>query len=264
MGDLPRVVILTGSSVPHRYVAQALCALPNVVAIVSVEQPKTPFLKRLAGTRRRFGLFGMVYRVLLKLALRLTGAEARRERDLRRVLGDPTFPAGVQLIHSIGVNSIQTRQLLRDLKPDILCVYGTYLVNDATLGIARQVALNLHTGISPRYRGADCYFWPIYEGEPEWVGATVHVCSAAVDGGAIYDTARASLDPKDGIGAVFGRSVAVGAELYRRVVHDLSHGQANDPVPQDVTLGKEYRVADRGWSAEVRVWRLLRAGLRDS
>lgn len=79
MGDLPRVVILTGSSVPHRYVAQALCALPNVVAIVSVEQPKTPFLKRLAGTQRRFGLFGMVYRVLLKLALRLTGAEARRE-----------------------------------------------------------------------------------------------------------------------------------------------------------------------------------------
>src|SRR5690348_15213133 len=116
MADLPRIVILTGIDLEHRYVAQALCALDNVVAIVSTEQPKAPFLKRLARVRRRFGLLGMVTRALLRLTLRLSGADGRRDKDIRRVLGNPSFPPGVQLLHSIGVNSIRTQQLLSDLK----------------------------------------------------------------------------------------------------------------------------------------------------
>ncbi len=65
--------------------------------------------------------------------------------------------------------------------------------------------LNLHTGVSPRYRGADCEFWPWHEQELNFLGATVHSCTSDLDGGAIFGIATAKLEANDGLGAVFGR-----------------------------------------------------------
>ena len=256
-----RIVILTGSDIQHRYVARALADLPGLLAIVVTEQPHLSFIKRVRRARRRFGLGGMLSRALLKLTLRVTGETSRRRADLARVLGEPEFPENVPMFRTIGVNSEQTQALLRRLAPDILCVYGTYIVSEATLSIASQLALNLHTGISPRYRGADCEFWPLHEREPNFVGATVHICTSDLDGGAVFGTATARLGAEDGIGAVFGRCVVAGSALYKRVVDNLITTREINSFPQDLSAGKEYKVAMRGWRAEFKVARLIRHGL---
>lgn len=256
-----RIVILTGSDLQHRYVARALADLPGVVGIVVTQQPHLSFGRRIKRAIKRFGLGGTVSRGFLKLALRASGEMARRKADLARVLGRPEFPDNVPIFETIGVNSEQTQTLLRDLAPDILCVYGTYVVTDATLSIARQIALNLHTGISPRYRGADCEFWPLHEQELDFIGATVHACTATLDGGAIFGTARAKLEAEDGIGAVFGRCVVAGSALYKRVVDDLIASREIKSLAQDLTMGREYKVTMRGWRAEARVAKLIWSGL---
>ena len=40
-------------------------------------------------------------------------------------------------------------------------------------------------GISPYYRGTDCNFWALYDGNPELVGATIHLLSKGLDSGKI-------------------------------------------------------------------------------
>lgn len=255
-----RIVVLIGDEqIQHRYVASSLSEFPNV-AIVIARQPKAPVTKKLRGAIRRFGLLGVISRSLLKITLRISGEAARREADLARVLGNPQFPKDVELHQTVGVNSPETQALLRQLAPDILCVYGTYIVSEATLSIA-PVALNLHTGISPRYRGADCYFWPLYEGEPSFIGATVHQCTSEIDGGAIYAVAQASPNPEDGLGAIFGRSVITGSSLYNRVIRDLMSNRDLDVISQNLSEGKEYKASMRGWRAEFRVMRVLQRGV---
>ena len=197
-----------------------------------------------------------ISRVLLKLVLRGSGESSRRQADLARVLGDPQFPENARIYKTEDVNSAETQNLLRRISPEILCVYGTYIVSDATLSIA-PVALNLHTGISPRYRGADCDFWPLHERELDWIGATVHTCTSDIDGGSIYRTGSAILEPDDGIGAVFGRCVVTGSALYKAVVQDLVSHRDVKAIPQDLSAGREYRVAMRGWLAELRVMRSI-------
>lgn len=218
-------------------------------------------MKRIKRAIKRFGVGGSVSRALLKFTLKTTGETARRDAELVRVLGNPEFPKNIPIIETTGVNSAQTQSVLRDLAPDILCVYGTYVVSDATLSIANRFALNLHTGISPRYRGADCEFWPLHEQKLDFVGATVHACTADLDGGAIFGITRAKLEAEDGLGAVFGRCVIAGTQLYKRVVADFAAGKEVESVPQNLSLGKEYKVAMRGWRAEARVAGLLRRGL---
>jgi methionyl-tRNA formyltransferase len=257
-----RIALLTGTELQHQYVARALAELPSVIAIIVTQQPRPSILKRSWRMSKRFGLRGMFSRVLLKGILRATGETSKRKDDLARVLGgSPGFPDNIPILRTIGVNSVQTQALLRQLAPDVLCVYGTYIVSDATLSLARDLALNLHTGLSPRYRGADCEFWPLYEQEPGFLGATVHTCTSDVDGGAIFGTAAAKLEPGDHLGAVFGRCVIAGAALYKRVVNDLSAGRDILATPQDLSIGREYKVAMRGWAAELRVASLIRRGL---
>jgi folate-dependent phosphoribosylglycinamide formyltransferase PurN len=245
----------------HRYVARALAELPGVTAIVVTQQAHLSIFKRFRRASKRFGLWGALSRVLLKLTLRVIGESSRREADLARVLGKSEFPNNVPIFKTIGINSAQTQAMLRGLTPDILCVYGTYIVSDDTLSIASELALNLHTGLSPRYRGADCEFSPLHERELNFLGATVHTCTSDVDGGAIFGTAAATLEANDRLGAVFGRCVIAGTALYKRMVDDLINGREIQANPQDLSTGREYRVAMRGWAAELRVARLILGGL---
>jgi methionyl-tRNA formyltransferase len=44
-------------------------------------------------------------------------------------------------------------------------------------------ALNIHMGLSPYYRGSSCNFWALYDGKPQYVGATIHMLSRGLDSG---------------------------------------------------------------------------------
>ena len=255
-----RIVILIGAEEPqHRYVASRLAELPNSTIVIA-RHPDVPLTKKITRAAKRFGAVNAISRLLLKIALRITGESSRRNLDLGRVLGDPQFPGHVEVYRTSGVNSVETQTLLRELAPDILCVYGTYIVSDLTLSIA-PIALNLHTGISPRYRGADCEFWPLHQGELNYIGATVHACTSDVDGGLIYSIAPATMQAQDGLGAVFGRCVVIGSSIYKTAVQDLISERGTKAVPQNLRDGKEYKAVMRGWIAEFRVMLAIRRGL---
>jgi methionyl-tRNA formyltransferase len=145
---------------------------------------------------------------------------------------------------------------LAALAPDVIAVYGTSLIPDAALAQARRIALNLHTGISPRYRGTACTFWPIHNGEPYWVGATVHECTAAVDGGRIFATRHAPPQCGDSLHHIFARAVVAGSDAYVEVIGKALAGSI-EGVPQDLSLGREYSGSARGFLSELRARRRL-------
>lgn len=254
------VVLLTGTGVQHRYIANRLANGPGLEAIVFVRPVQTAKTQRLTRMMRRFGIRGMVKRAALRSVLVATGEKRRRGRALREILGDCASPRGVPQFIVSGANGPETLGLLKQLSPEVLCVYGTPIIRDPVLATARRVALNLHTGLSPRYRGADCAFWPLFHQEPQFLGATVHVCTSAVDGGAIYATARATLQSNDRVGAVFARCIRTGGDLYASVVAQVLAGTATS-VAQNISEGTEFFAAMRDWRAELKVWRLLRSGL---
>ena len=255
-----RVVVLTGTGPQHLHVANALAATGLLAAVMHDDGVPRSRKDRLGSSVRRFGVGGLAQRMVTKAVLRASGEAARRSGQTARLLPDQPLPAAVPQHHVRGVNSPAARALLAELDVDVLCVYGTTVVHDDTLALAKDLALNLHTGISPYYRGADCAFWPLHEAEPHMLGATVHECTSRIDGGDIFGIERAAVGPEDGVGAVFARCVIAGAEAYARVLQDVVSGQGR-PVPQDPALGREFRAAMRTGQAERRVHRLLADGL---
>ena len=70
------------------------------------------------------------------------------------------------------------------LESDLYIVFGSsYIKNELADFLVKHKTLNIHMGISPYYRGADCNFWALYDDNPHLVGATVHYLSKGIDAG---------------------------------------------------------------------------------
>jgi methionyl-tRNA formyltransferase len=256
-----RIVLITGDDLGHRYVANRLVSAFELAGIVVDEG------RRGDRTWRRLWKKYTVGQLASRACLRLL-AIARRDGISRRTrllttLGPENcsnflVPHLVTRVH--GINSEEATAVVSSLHPDVILVFGTSVVKDSVLTLARDVALNLHTGVSPYYRGADCAFWPLYENELDMLGATVHKCTSQLDGGHIFATGHACLHADDDLYSIFARCLIVGADLYVKVVKDLIAGRL-EGKPQDLSLGREYKAVMRNVRADLRVRRQIRNGL---
>ena len=72
------------------------------------------------------------------------------------------------------------------LKSDIYIIFGCSFIKGWLANfLIKKKAINIHMGISPYYKGADCNFWAIYEGNTNLVGATIQYLSKDLDNGPI-------------------------------------------------------------------------------
>ena len=256
------IVLLTGDGPEHRYVANRLGDDVELASVI-VETGRT--LTASARARQlwtRYSVRQLGSRFARSTYLRFVGDGTQRSEQIDAVLGPRSreFERPEHIVRVESVNDLVAREIIVDLDPTRLLIYGTGIVGGKTLALSTRTPLNMHTGISPWYRGSSCAFWPIHNGEPEMCGATVHEVTSKVDGGAILDTVQAELTLGDGIHGVFARTVLAGTELYASVVKALD----NQPVagtPQDLSVGREYRAHMRGVRAEWRARRRLRSGL---
>lgn len=253
-GGAGGLVIVTGDGSEHRFVASRIAAIHPVRAILLCEPPPRRAWHRVL---RRAPL-RFLDKALWRVFLRVVGDRRSRTIALADVLGpDSTaFPPGIPIIPVGRPRVGQLEAVLVAHAPDVIAVYGTGLVPDAALAQARQIALNLHTGISPQYRGTDSAFWPIHNGEPKWVGATVHECIAALDGGRIFATCHAPPRMGDDLHRIFARAVRAGAEAYVGVIA-LALAGSIEGVAQDLSQGREYTGTERGFVSEIHARRRL-------
>lgn len=261
-----KLVIMTGSGPEHVYVTRALCDAfgSQVAAIVTAEPRRRSLLKRWRRYRRRYSLRQIASRIVVKLYTRLMRRQHRRSQVAARILSQPeshtTLPRpGLRRVFG-GYNSADCVRFLDQIHPDVIAVYGTSMISKKVMSHARVAILNMHTGMSPRYRGSNTVFWALHNGEPEWVGATVHILTDGLDAGPVLATARTPIAADDDEHSLFFKTVRVGADAYVGAIRRVMNGTAR-AVPQNLSLGREYRSVDRTLAAELRVKRMIACGL---
>lgn len=264
-----KVVLLTALSpdgqVQHRYVAHKLAEAfgDQLQAIIVTDGARAPLGRRLKRWWKRYTVPQLLSRALIKARDSRKGRNEDRQATYRRVL----FPAGedgrmpqglVRVVPSH--NGKACLQILRDLKPDVIAVYGTVVIKGDVIAAAGKSIINMHTGLSPRYRGSDTIFWPLHNGEPEWVGVTIHRLTPGIDAGPILATARPAIAADDGEDSLFAKCVQVGCEDFITAIREEAEGVA-EVMPQELEKGREYKSVERTVTAERRVEKRLREGL---
>jgi len=250
----PKLMILCGRSARHLHVANVLCRAGEVLAIVQ-ETGGEWSLKKSLKKLRPANLFRKVWRWV---------------RDRRRYSGNPEakffFPDGEprldhpELVREVPhINHPEVVKLARELKPDLICVFGTSLIRGELLQEGNLGIINLHGGLSPEYRGADCTFWALYNGEPEKVGCTLHYIDAGIDTGRLIAHISPEVREGDGELELFWRAVQDSAVVYAEAVARLAQGEQLGMVQPG--KGRLYQVRDRGLSQEQALAERLASGM---
>ncbi|PWG62677.1 formyl transferase [Sediminicurvatus halobius] len=236
----PRIIVLCGRSPRHLYVANRLCEAADVQAIVhetggwSVRK-----LRRLLNPKT---FWQKAWRWLRDRRRYTGGGEAQYFFGDRPAALD--HPERVTLVPT--VNDPAVVELVDRIQPDYVAVFGTTLIREPLLG--RATLLNLHGGLSPDYRGADCTFWALHNGEPEQVGCTLHFIDAGIDTGRLIAHVCPAVHPDDDELRLFWRAVRDSAEVYARMLERLSAGE---PIGEhQARRGRLYRVSDRTLRSE--------------
>jgi len=249
-----RVMVLCGRSARHLHVANVLCRSAEVLAIVQESGGEFSW-KKLARQLRPDNFARKAWRWL---------------RDRRRYAGNPEarfffgeLPPRLdrpELVREVPhINHPDVLALARQLRPDLIAVFGTSLIRGELLKEGRLGIANLHGGLSPEYRGADCTFWALYNREPQKVGCTLHWIDAGIDTGGLIAHVAPQVRPDDDELRLFWRAVQSSAEVYGQLLHRLAAGERFGQ--RQPHKGRLYQVRQRGLRHEREVARSLRAGL---
>ncbi len=168
----------------------------------------------------------------------------KRDEAEKKYFGNQELPE-CQILETreSDLNSSKSVQFIRDRKPDIVLVFGCSMIRDPLYSALPEETINLHLGLSPRYRGSATLFWPFYFMEPSYAGSTFHYIVSEPDAGNIIHQVVPKLDMDDGIHDVACKTVVQSVREATSLIDIYREKGGFKRFPQRGT-GKNFLVSD--------------------
>ena len=226
--SMPRVLLLTSTFLRHQFFINALCEKLDVVGVWQEEKDFVP--EEYAGNDDDKQV----------IADHFTARDASEEqyfgdhRELR-------LPDGCVLrkVAAKQVSDTEELELMQSLNPDAVLVFGSSILQEPMIAAFEGNIINLHLGLSPYYRGSGTNFWPLVNGEPEYVGATIHYLDAGIDTGEMICHVRPDAASGDGPHDLGNKTIQAAVSVLPDVVSAHLAGKLQ-PQPQRKDIGKLY------------------------
>lgn len=212
-----RIVCLIRRSAPLYYFANKINQEHEVLEVI-IEEPRRK--------KSNHSLLGKIKFFLIKLSRVLYTQRVESHNILIKWFGYDweNLNGSLSVMHVEDINSEQVVNRLKNLNPDILLVHGTSIVRKEVIEKS-QLALNLHWGLSPYYRGTHCTDWALINWDIKNIGVTIHKLTADIDGGEILAQARAEIDAGDTLDSINMQLTYLGVELIIRAISKLKEGE---------------------------------------
>lgn len=237
---MPSIVLITHDNDRHFYFANKICeSFPKTRVILSAKCINRSFMQKLK-LKLRFPLCSF-RNFLLNLAFfsykeRLKRQKLKAESHYFNGEKNKFFSHfSLNLLSSVessdySVNDQRFVEMIEALKPDIIVVMGSCLISKKLINTSNNV-LNIHTGLSPYYRGGLSNLWPIINSEPEALGVTLHKMSAGIDSGEIVHSRAVKFSPLKGFPVANCEALMVGVDLAIKAINDLDNA-VMESIPQ--------------------------------
>ena len=227
------VVMLAGRGASTWMVANAIESEVGLQAVI-LESPPS----RWQAIRRRASRLGWAAatgQLLFSLyAGRLRAKSAARSaaiieaNDLR-----PERPVGLPVFTVASANDAEAIDMLQRLSPRVVVVNGTRILSRQLLESVDAVFLNMHVGITPKYRGVHGGYWALANRDLANAGVTVHLVNPGIDTGGILYQSRIRPLPEDNFVTYPLLQFAEGLPLMVQAVRDALAGEIR-PRPSEL------------------------------
>lgn len=151
----------------------------------------------------------------------------------------------IKVFYCKSINSPEVEELLKKEKADIFIDHGTSIVKDHIIDLA-PMAINLHWGLSPYYRGTRCTEWALINWDPRNIGVTIHWLTKKIDGGGVISQERVEINENDSVYSINMKLSFAGTQLVLDTLHSINKGAEVHSEQQDHSLG--YLTLNRQWT----------------
>lgn len=235
--NMKRVIILTGSELRHIFFRKFMALSEDIQvinsyceglekslqAVVSAEQDSTwrtkHLINREQSERDFFGLF---------------------------VTTVPDYSNTIFLPKG-AINAPPYVEAIKSAQPDLLIAYGCSIIKEPLVSAFQGRFLNVHLGLSPYYRGSGTNYWPLVNGEPEYVGATFMYIDPGIDTGEIIHQIRGRVVWGDTPSQIGNRLIVDMAHAYCEIIRNFDRVVKMTPLPKQ---GGEKVYKQRDFSEE--------------
>lgn len=241
-----KILVITGEDVRHQYFANRLNALFPLLAVLT-ETSAYPEPIAHSGEEQKSWDWFFARRKIYE-------DKTFGPKNRISTLNNPPrikIPKGK-------LNAPETVEIIKRFQPEFIAVFGTSLLGQKILNFYPNQIFNLHVGLPGYYRGSSCNFWPIHNGRPEKLGASIHLTNSGIDTGNIAAQASIELDEDDDEQSLAGKTLITGVDLMISVIQNWSDGTLKF-IPSDIK-GKLYLRKDFTPEAVLRVRRLVESG----
>jgi len=217
-----RLLILAQKGISTNIVYNSLIEDYDVEAvIVEKNVPANEFLKKRI---KKMGVGKVAGQVLFQLTISkyLDFISAKRRQQILKEYGlnnsviDPE-----KIIKSNSVNDQSTIALLQKINPDLVIVNGTRIISKEVLQCVSAKFINIHAGITPKYRNVHGGYWAIVNNDMENCGVTVHLVDKGIDTGSIIYQKKIVITNRDNFSTYPLLQLAEGIVLLKKAITDI-------------------------------------------
>lgn len=171
-----KITVFTSNHTRHNYLCNQLSEIADEIFII--QEAETLLVgKQVSGYKRQSNYLFNHYKKIEKIEKKFFGEpflnfSKKKVKILTMRLQDISF--------------LKKNKIKDFLKSDYYIIFGCSFIKGPLCDfLLKKKAINIHMGISPYYRGADCNFWAVYDKNPSLVGATIQLLSKKLDDGLI-------------------------------------------------------------------------------
>jgi len=220
---MKRIVILTGSELRHVFFRKYIALSEGIQVINSYCEGQEKSLRTLVKKNGDPN----------DIRLKHLSAREQSEKDFFGLFVETTVDHSNPVYLPKGdINSPNYTQAIIDSKPDLLVAYGCSIIKEPLQSAFKGRFLNVHLGLSPYYRGSGTNYWPLVNGEPEYVGATFMHIDPGIDTGEIIHQIRAKVLWGDMPVQIGNRLIVQMSRVYRDIIINFDHLEKMPQLPK--------------------------------
>jgi folate-dependent phosphoribosylglycinamide formyltransferase PurN len=217
-----KIVLLAGKGNTTNILYNALNKDFTIDTIILEESiSKKEFLKKRI---KHLGVWKVTGQVLFLLSIvkMLHFFSAKRKKEILKNFNledNPLPPGKIMPVKSVNDNACIAA--LQKINPDVVVVIGTRIISKKVLDCIAANFVNIHAGITPRYRNVHGAYWALVNNDKDNCGVTVHLVDAGIDTGSIIYQNQISISQKDNFVTYPLLQLAEVIIYLKKALHDI-------------------------------------------
>ena len=121
--------------------------------------------------------------------------------------------------------------MLQEIEPNLVIVNGTRIISKRILASINCPIINIHTGITPKYRGVHGGYWALTENDLQNFGTTLHHVDQGIDTGAVLAQIKGQPTAADNFATYPLLQYQIAIEILSKIVGAFADGCPPASIP---------------------------------